>query len=71
MKIYVPSSISSPYGTIGKGHHDSKLLAARENVTMKVIDEYFNVLKKSGLAVSAAASKSKPAKQTTPPAEKK
>lgn len=60
MKIYVKSSISSPYGHIGKGHHDSKLIAARENVTMKEIDAYFDTLKKLDMAVSAAASKAKP-----------
>jgi len=60
MKVYIPSTISTPYGTIGRGHHDASLIAARANVPATEIETFFDSLISTGMAVPDAA----PAQET-------
>lgn len=51
MKAYIKSTIgTNNLGTIGKGWQDSALIAKRENVPVKVIDDLFKKLIASGQA---------------------
>ena len=53
MKAYIKSTIgTNNLGTIGKGWQDSALIAKRENVPVKKIDDLFKALIASGQATT-------------------
>ncbi len=50
MKIYMYSSASSDFGSLGRGWHESDVVSKRNNVPEKDVVEYFKSLIKSDQA---------------------
>lgn len=68
MKVYINSSLNGPYGSLGRGWHESALVAERENSTDREVSSYFTSLISCGMAVLPADS---PAEQAVAPAPEK